>query len=220
MDVATATVWMRRAAWVVATICALGLVIELIHFGLDWHTHEGVVALFSLSEEYNLPTFVSSQLAAACALACALWAARDPARHRPLVGLAVGFTFISFDEIAQLHEQLGGHFGGEGWLHYDWVIPGAIVVAVLGGVFVPFLYQLPPVERRRVTIAGGIYVAAALGLELPLGHYAAAHGVDNLAYALLDWVEEAGEMLGLTLFLRAVVLGWPGEIDDRVAPNP
>ena len=42
-------------------------------------------------------------------------------------------------------------------------------------------------------------------MELPLGYWTERHGNDNLVYALIDLVEESLELLGVSLFLVALV---------------
>jgi hypothetical protein len=76
---------------------------------------------------------------------------------------------------------------------------------VLGLGFIPFLRRQPRVTRVRFVVAGAIYVGSAVGMDVPLGWWTARHGEHGLGYALIDAVEEAGEMLGLNLFLLALV---------------
>jgi hypothetical protein len=42
-------------------------------------------------------------------------------------------------------------------------------------------------------------------MELPLGWITENGGVDGLGYALVDWIEEAMEMVGASLALVALV---------------
>jgi hypothetical protein len=54
-------------------------------------------------------------------------------------------------------------------------------------------------------VAGCVYVAGALGMELVGGAWAAKHGQDNLVYSLLTTVEEGLELTGLVLFIRTLL---------------
>jgi hypothetical protein len=181
-------------------VCTLGLVAVAGRFYADWPDH-GLHSLLSLSYEGNLPTWHASMLAFVCALlllACADAAERDRLHLR---ALAAGFAAISIDEVIGLHETLGGLFDrDEALLYFDWVIPGAIIVAVVGALFVPFLRRLPRKTARRFVAAGALYVGGAVGMELPLGAWASEHGEDDLGYALIDWIEETLEVAGLTVF--------------------
>jgi hypothetical protein len=194
----------RIAVTGLVVVSGLGLAVELIHLGSHAELVEVFVGLLSLSYETNLPTWYASTLLAVCGLslfAIADQAASDRGWWRALGAI---FLYISFDEAVEIHENLGGWFGGEGLLYFDWVIPASIIVAVLGAVFLPFLFRLAPLERRRFVLAGAIYVGGALVLELPLGLVASTWGDDHPAYAGIDWLEETMELAGATLFLLSL----------------
>ena len=184
-------------------VSAAGLIAELgfaAHAGFP----EWLFAMLSLSFEANLPTWYSSMLLFGCGAFCVATGARAPSHGRHWYGLGACLMYISLDEVAELHENLGGHFGGSGLLYFDWVIPAAVIVAILGLIFLPFVARLPPWLRRRLVLAGAIYVGGALLMELPLGYVAESRGSDNLVYGLIDWVEETMELGGATLFLLSV----------------
>lgn len=184
-----------------AAIAALGLGVELWHWLGDAHSDaaESLVAMLSLSYEANLPTWYSSGLLLCCALACGA-VATGPHWW----GLVVGFSYMSLDEAAELHERLGGITETGGVLYFDWVIPAALLVLVVGALYVPFLRTLPSAIRHRFVIAGALYLGGAVLMELPLGYWTERAGSDNLTYALIDFVEESLELAGASLFLLAV----------------
>jgi hypothetical protein len=129
-----------------------------------------VVLLFSLSYEGNVPTWYASSLLLLCSAALAAIARREQA-PRPWWALCAIFAYLSLDEAVEIHEYLAYVVVGEGVLHFSWVIPAAVIVAVVGALFVPFLRALPVASRRRFVVAGVIYVGGALGMELPLGYW-------------------------------------------------
>jgi hypothetical protein len=189
--------------WAGGSVIALGLGVELWHWLGDAHGDiaEAVVAKLSLSYETNLPTWYSSSVLLCCALACGAVGAGP---H--WWGLAAGFTYISLDETVQLHEHLGGTTGlSGGILYFDWVIYAAVVVVVVGVLYLPFLRTLPPDTRHRFLGAGMLYIGGAVILELPLGYWTERAGSDNLTYAMIDWIEESLEIAGASLFLVAVL---------------
>jgi hypothetical protein len=203
-----------------ATIAGAGLAVELAHARSDAPVVESLVALLSLSDEANVPTWYASALLLGCALlrraiAIDVRARRGPHRIHWLV-LAAGFYYMSLDEAVELHEHLGGLFGGEGLLYFDWVIPASVVVALVALLYLPFLRALPAPRRTRFIVAGVIYVGGAVGFELPLGWWTAHAGPDNLTYALIDWAEETLELLGASLFLLALAERWHDR--DRAVP--
>jgi hypothetical protein len=195
----------RRLLWAVAVVAGLGLAIEAVHTRSHGETIELLVAKLSLSYEANLPTWLSSSLLLACAVAAGVIAAARPPWHRHWWAISALAAWMSLDEAIELHEHLGGYFGTGGVLHYDWVIPASAIVLALAIAFWPFARALPAATRRRLVIAGVIYVVGALVMELPLGWWAEQHGNDGFGYALIDWVEETLEMVGVTLAFVALV---------------
>src|SRR5690606_35164649 len=103
------------------------------------------------------------------------------------------------------HEHLGWLVHGEGVFYYGWVIPAGVLTALIGLAFLPFLRALPQRTRRRFVLAGLVYVGGALVMEAPLGLWAERHGADNLGYGLIDLVEESLELVGLNLFVLALL---------------
>ena len=166
---------------------------------------EGYVAFFSLSYEQNLPTYYSSVLLLLCALLLALIASGVGARHLwHWRGLALGFAYMSLDEAVEIHEFAGGLLPLSGVFYFSWVVPAAVVVLVLALLYVPFLRSLDRRTRIRFLIAGVVYVNGALLMELPLGYWTEQHGSDNTGYFAIDFVEEALEIIGVSLFLMAL----------------
>ena len=176
-----------------------------------------LVAFVSLSYERNLPTWYASGLLLCCALALGLIArvaslSREAGR-RHWTALACAFAYLSLDEAVGLHEHLGGLLELDGVLFFSWVVPAAVLVTLGGLAFLPFLARLPPRRRWQFVVAGALYVGGALLMELPLGWWTERHGNDNLVYALIDHVEEALELVGVSLFLGALM----EELGERVS---
>lgn len=184
-------------------IAGAGLAVEL---GLYlWGWPPAVNELFSLSFEGNVPTWYSTVLLFACSALLGVAGERarragDPDR-RHLAGLAILFAYFSLDEAIEIHEHLGGLLGTGGVLYFDWVVPAAVFVALVGVTYARFLFRLPPEVRRGFMIAGAVYVSGALLMELPLGAWTEHAGDDNLGYALIDFVEEALEIAGASYFV-------------------
>lgn len=193
---------------VMAAVIAAGLLVELLRVTLQLKRRSGILPLFSLSYEANVPTWYSSALLFTCALVLAVVAAAARQQRQRFVphwyGLAAGFLYISLDELVSIHEATGW-LKLSGVLYFSWVIPAAALLLVLGIVYLKFLAHLPAPFRRRFVLCGGIYVAGAVGMELPLGWWTEREGTNNLGYALIDHVEEGLEMLGVNLFLLALL---------------
>ncbi len=185
-----------------ATVAA-GAAVEALHH-LGGRSYP-VTSRLSLSYESNVPTWYSSALLLCCALALAAMARTVLDRtRRDWTLLAAVFAIMSLDEAAQLHELFNDTRTMGGIFFYAWVVPGIVVVCLLGLRFLPFFLRLRAPLRRRVFISGAVYVGGALVMELLLGWWSDAHGQRNLGYALIDLVEEAMEIAGASLFLYAV----------------
>jgi hypothetical protein len=213
----------RRALFATtAAIAGAGLIAEVCdHLLAPWWAPV-LVPLLSLSYEHNLPTWYAVLLHATCAGLLVLHGlslrngafarGAGPARWLVLGGL---FAFISLDELVQIHEAASNWFDTGGVLYFGWVIPAAALVAALGLWYLPFLQALPGRTRRRFIVAGVTFVSGALLMELPLGYWTEQAGADNLVYAGIDWIEETLELVGVSLFLLAL-LDIPGRAPDRL----
>jgi hypothetical protein len=193
-------------------VTALGLLSELLHHSARGAEFEAVLMLFSLSEEGNVPTWYSSALLLACALALALVAhGASLVQARPSLqtwrwwALSAAFGFVSLDEVLGLHERANELFDFGGVLTFGWVILGGAAVVLIGVLCLPLLLALPSSIRRRFVLSAILYVGGALLMELPLGYWTARTGGGDLGYALIDFVEESMEILGATIFLGALL---------------
>lgn len=164
---------------------------------------------FSLSWEHNLPTWFSSIVLFSCACLLVLNALRSSALRESYTKhwwfLALAFLYISLDEFVQIHEKANAWFQFGGILYFGWVIPAAVIVAIIGISCLGFLRQLPRRTRNRFVLAGSIYVGGALGVEFGLGFWTDTVGSHNAIYGLIDWVEESMEMIGASLFLYSLL---------------
>ena len=209
----------RKLALVLSVIgglvCGGGLAVELARYGGGLDPDVWLRSALSLSYEGNLPTWYSSGLLWTAALGLGLCGRRDDGRARVRWRvLAALFMLMSLDEAISLHEHLGGA-ELHGVLYFSWVVPGALLTAAFAVTYLGFWLNLPPATRRGFAWAFGIYVGGALGMELPLGAWFEVHGDENLGYALLDAVEESLEILGLSVFLVAILRHLDGTPRER-----
>jgi len=205
----TDAVFRGRLLVAVALVAGAGLLVELGAWrapGSAWV--DGLWPVASLSAEGNVPTWFASSLLLACSVAAgtiALEHAASAPWRRHWWGIAVALGWVSLDEVAGLHEHLGGHLDTTGFLYFDWVIWAAPIVGVLAVIYVPFLRALPSPVRGRLVVAAVVFVTGALVMELPLGWWTERAGTDSFGYALIDWVEETMELVGSSLALVALV---------------
>ena len=202
----------------VGSLAAIASVLVLIHVvfvavrALTGHDHlYGLVPLFDLDRELNVPSFFSGALFLLDALLFFLVARAAPvagARRvwRFLCGL---FLFLAFDELYSVHERLTGPvreaLHTSGLLYFAWVIVYLPAVAIVTAVFAPVWWRLAEPERRRLAIAAAVYLLGAVVVEMVSGAYRGPSNRWSPGYGLLVAVEEGLEMAGLILTARALL---------------
>jgi len=195
-----------RWPWLIVlsiVVCA-GVTVEFLGSAYSLSTDSGIVPLFSMSYEGNVPTFYSAVILSLAAVLLGFSGIAAKKAQEKFVAhwwiLALGFTYIAIDEVFSIHEMAGGFLKLSGVLYFSWVVPAAFVVLVVGLSYLRFLQHLPRRTAFRFLIAGAMYVGGAVVMELPLGFWTEKHGSHNLGYGLIDAVEESLEMLAINLF--------------------
>jgi hypothetical protein len=177
------------------------------------HVKESLVRLMWVDGEANIPSWFSASLLLAAASLLAIIAAAEWRIGGQEVTkwwvLGLIFLFLSLDETAQLHElsivPVREWTGATGFLYYAWILPAGVCVGLFAVAYLRFLRRLSARTRSLLLWAGAIYVGGALGVESLSGWQAAAHGERNLPYHLIVTVEESCEMIGVVLFIYALL---------------
>lgn len=185
---------------------------QMVRFGLKPERFHGLIHLFYVDVENNLPTFFSSALLLISALLVLAIAVLKRAQQAPFAGhwavLSGAFLFLAIDEAASLHELLVGPLRallGEharGALHFSWVVVGLLAAVLFAGLFLRFFRHLPWRTRLRVALAAGLFLAGALGVEMIGGSYLARHGKPDFTYTMIATLEESLELAGSILFIH------------------
>ena len=173
--------------------------------------------LFYFDDEANIPNVFSTLLlVSASALLACTGAAMLQRRARfayHWLALSLIFLGLGVDEAASVHELLTHPmrrmFGSAGGgLYFSWVVAGGAGVLVIGLAYLPFLWALPRATRIRFIVSGIVYVGGALAMEVIGGRTFIEQGDAELtlAYAISVTVEESMEMLGVVLFIRAILM--------------
>ncbi len=167
---------------------------------------------FDVDAERSLPTFYSFYALQACTLL--LWAIAHITkishgkflRHWQLLSLI--FLYLSLDEALSFHERSIGTLQGllhtEGFLHFAWVIPATFLLVIFLLGYAKFILALPQSTRRLFLIAGSTFVGGALGMEM-VGGKILSMQLPRMAYILALTCEELLEMLGIVIFLYALL---------------
>ena len=191
----------------------------------------GLVPLFNLDHERNIPTwYASSTLFVCCTLLTFIGLTErvhGSRRVKYWFGLALIFMFLSVDEAVSLHEvftiPLRNSLNLTSVFHFSWVIVYLPLAAIVGVAYLRFLGHLEPATRWRFITAGALFVGGALGMEMLAGIYTASHGTTNLVYAMFATTEEVLEMTGIAVFICALATFAQasfGQLASRYAPTP
>jgi hypothetical protein len=89
--------------------------------------------------------------------------------------------------------------------YYAWVILGGVILLILSFFYFRFVLALPAKTRRLFIVAGSVYVSAAIGVEMMEGAWISLSGTADLIFRVLTNIEEVGEMIGIALFLYALL---------------
>jgi hypothetical protein len=175
----------------------------------------GLVSLFYVDVEHNIPTLFSVLLILCAAFLLTVIASLNRGQRQPHASkwaiLSFGFLLMAYDEAFQFHERLNlpvGTLLGDGSLgvfYFPWVIPGIALVFVLGLYFLRFLLHLPATTRLRFLMAATIFIGGAIGVELIGSSHAELHGYENWTYSMIATLEESLEMAGLIVFIWALL---------------
>ena len=200
-------------AWIaVAVVLALGIGREFAAAAGQPTASFGYL-IVALDAEANLPTYLSSLLllsAAALLLLRSRIAKSNGDRDALNWGLlSLGFLYLSLDEVAQLHESIKAPLRAlatfTDLLAFPWVVVAIPAVALAAIYFSPFLLRLAGPTRVRFVVAGLIYVAGAIGMEMVNGRLTTYTGWGSDYYLIGMFLEEALEFTGVTLFVSALL---------------
>lgn len=188
---------------------------QLSKYVLDHDYVKGLVPLFYLNQERNIPTYFSMLLMLLASFLlmgiAALTRKQGFSHFSKWVILSFGFLVLAYDEIFEVHESLtqvtqnilDGNPGG--FFRFTWVIPGIAFVLILLLFFRKFLMHLSYKTRFRFLMAGLLFLGGAIGVEMIGARYDELYGAGNLTYSMIATVEESLELAGLVVFIWALL---------------
>jgi hypothetical protein len=194
-------------------LVAAGVLADVARIGLGHGRLHGLVPLFDLDGEANLPATYAGAVLALCAGVLWLVAAWRRQARLPyattLLLLSLLLLALAVDEVAQIHELLSDplrdRFDLDGVFNYAWVLVYGAAVVVLCAILLPRAAAMPPGLRLMVLVAAALYVGGALGFEMVGSEEADAGGLGGATYASLVVVEESLEFAGTLLLLYALL---------------
>ena len=170
--------------------------------------------LFNLDRELNFPTWYSALMLGFCAILLkiiALGKKQQGDRYtKDWQLLSVIFWWLAIDEVLSIHEifiipEVSEALNLPWFLHSMWVIPGVVFVVWFAKRYAKFVRHLPSDSKRHFIIAGCTYIGGALIMEMLGSHFAESIGQQHIVYALIATGEEVLEMIGIVLFIRALL---------------
>ena len=203
-----------------------------------------ILTPLDLAADSAIPTWYSSLALLFCSVLLAMIAAAKKRRGQGYTlhwsVLSGIFLLLSIDEVAAIHETVGVvssylaismGFTPSGLIYSSldeifWVVPGAVFVLVVLLAYVRFLFHLPKSTLLLFLVAGGLFVAGAIGVEMftslqvelftsllasdagMIEKNTTKNGLDNLQmipYPVLIATEEGLEMLGIIVFAYALL---------------
>ena len=199
-------------AIVFLVLANLALRLSLYYF--DDPTRLRTLQTFNLAAEQSLGAWFTSILHALAAALLFVIATDSRRRGDGLAGrwsfLGFVFLFLSVDEAASLHETLNPYarriVGSRGVLRYPWLVFGAAFAIGFGAAYLPFLRRIASRTALRFLVAGALFVLGAVGFEMLDGYYVSRGLIGTPKHILATTVEETLEMIGVSLFLRALLL--------------
>ena len=196
------------------SLTVIGIGVQVSKYVLGHSYLLGLVPLFDLGTDNTVPTWYASITLLICSILLAIISMAKREDKDPFTlhwkALAFIFLYLSIDEVARIHEVVGDtlwRFTGKthGLFYFNWVIYGLAFVVVLIPPYVKFVRHLPSKTMRLFILAGVVYVGGALGMEMINARHADLHGFNNLTYQLMTAVEEFLEMIGIVIFIYALM---------------
>ena len=186
-----------------------GLVNKIL--GVDSVITQAFYYAFDMDGEDNLPAAFSFLiLIIASTLLIFIGSITKVTEHRKFwVGLSFIFIFLACDEFMQIHENLSAYLKANtissvGGSNFVWVLPYGIFALVVGVFLLRFVLRLEQKTRNLFFLAGFIYVFSALIIDYVQG-IIQKQGIEKIYYKLLTCIEEPGEMIGIIIFIYALL---------------
>jgi hypothetical protein len=218
----TITFESKKVAVFLGTIIIFLIIANIVGIVSYYYFGSHRIALFNLDREGNIPTLFSATALLLCAgLLAVIATARRRQKKREYLywaGLALIFLFLAVDDGAAIHENiirpLRNALHTSGILYFAWVIPYGIFVIATGLIYLRFLFSLTARIRYLIIFAGILFVGGALGFELIGGKWTELYGQENVAYALITTCEQSLQMVGILVFIYALMSYIASELSD------
>lgn len=210
---------------IIISFLLVGQILYLVTHFFYGYSYRHLFLLFNFDNEGLVPTFYSTFALIFAALLLLLISIinkkhkkKDTLYWFSLSGI---FFILAYDEAAQIHEGLNDYFWDSphlpSWLGFGWVIPYSILVFILGAFLIKFLIGLPKNIAWLFMVSGIIFIAGAIGMELPGAYFwFNTGGFRSLWYNLAATIEELLEMVGIAIFIYGLLIYLKSQCGSRV----
>lgn len=173
----------------------------------------GLVRMFDLDGERNIPALYSTCLFLLCGILFLLVGRATVATNTPAWAwwlLGAVFLLFGVDEFVGIHEELTepvrNAFKLSGVFYYAWVVPYAIAGVILALFLIRTFIELPAGLKGWFIVSGALLVVGTIAFEMIGGWLFEASGRQRgLLNAVLVAVEETCEMAGLIVLIYALL---------------
>jgi hypothetical protein len=208
----------RALIWLViastSVVALAGAAREALAVATGVYTDHFPLTILKLDLEQALPTWYSGglMLFAVLLLFVCAWRAKaaGSGEHIWWLLLAIGFVYLSADEVAGIHERVADivsrYVQTSGIFLFSWVLVGIPAVLLAGALFVPFLRRIDSRTRWLMVSSGAVFIAGSVGCEMLCGLATAAYGFNSPPYLVASTLEECLELAGVTLLIVTLLL--------------
>ena len=194
-------------------LISIHIIILTIYYSINNPSIFDFIRMFDLDMERNIPTLFSSILFIISAFLFYLLSKTHYSQKinntKYWKGLSFVFIFLSIDESAKIHEQLGDvteqFITATGYLHYPWVISYILFIIILASVYLKFFLKMHKKIFYAFMLSAIIFLSGAIGFELLGAYESSLHGTTSVKYSILYTIEESLEMFGL-IYLISILL--------------
>ncbi|MBL3527281.1 MAG: hypothetical protein JMN27_07085 [gamma proteobacterium endosymbiont of Lamellibrachia anaximandri] len=210
----------RTLLWIVAFLTIASTLGQISHHFFGHSRLFGLVYLFNLNREWSIPSFYASFAVLFCSLLLTLIAwvhhRRGEMDFKYWYGLAVIFLLLAIDEYTDIHnrifEPVHSHLKAIGMISYAWLLVYVPLLLAMLLIYRRFLTRLPEQIAKLLILAGVVYLVGAIGINFIGDQYTYSERRVAVSYAVIYTLEELCEMLGIIMFIYALLKYMEGYI--------
>jgi hypothetical protein len=198
---------------ITAVLVVVHVILQVLKFAFGHDQIFGLIKLFNLDEENNFPSLFSFMLFLIAAK-LAGWITYDAWKKQKRfvwqwTGVSVFLLWFAADEILAIHERwspvIREMLHTSGLFYYFWQLPYILIFIVMLVFYFPFLKSWSREFCARVFGAAFIFGMGVFVLEALGGWRYSITGPNDVVYMILATIEETCEMVGVIIFIYALL---------------